>query len=66
MDTQNHLLKVNVLAPDRDVSHLTSREAKLFIKQVAFVSTLPSLIIGIQMLTEYDPSAGISLCRSVD
>jgi NADH-quinone oxidoreductase subunit M len=67
MDTQNHLLSWLTFWPliGMFLILLIPARAKLFIKQVAFVSTLPSLIIGIRMLTEYDPSAGIQFIARV-
>lgn len=44
---------------------ITPSRAKTFIKQLAFVFTLPSLALGVQMLRLYDPAAGLQFVERV-
>ncbi len=61
METQNHLLTWIIFWPliGMAIILVTPARAKLFIKQVALLFTIPSLLQGIKMLMNYDPSKGM-------
>ena len=61
MDPQNHLLSWITFWPLIGVAVIlfTPARAKLFIKQIAFLATIPPLILGIKMLKVYNPAGGI-------
>lgn len=67
MDTPNHLLSWLTFWPliGMAVILLAPSKAKTFIKQVALLATLPPLVIGIRLLTMYDPAGGMQFMVKV-
>ncbi|MDP8245873.1 MAG: NADH-quinone oxidoreductase subunit M [Candidatus Hinthialibacter antarcticus] len=67
MENQTHLLTWMTFFPliGMAVILITPGRAKNFIKQLALVSTLPPLLLGIQMLRTYDPSGGLQFIERV-
>jgi len=67
MNPQNHLLSWIIFWPliGMGIILLTPARAKLFIKQIAFVFTIPSLILGIKMLMIYDPAGGMQFVANL-
>ncbi len=61
MVSQNHMLSWITFWPliGMFIILITPARAKLFIKQIAFLFTLPSLYLGIKLITQYDPSGGM-------
>ncbi|MGC9327907.1 MAG: complex I subunit 4 family protein [Candidatus Hinthialibacter sp.] len=59
MESQNHLLTWMTFWPliGMAVILCTPSRAKLFIKQIAFLFTIPSLLCGLRMLQLFDPAA---------
>lgn len=67
MESQNHLLTWMTFWPliGAGVILCTPSKAKLFIKQLAFLFTIPSLLCGLWMLKQYDPNAGYQFVAKV-
>lgn len=67
MESQNHLLTWMTFWPLIGAAAIlcTPSKAKLFIKQLAFLFTIPSLLCGLWMLKQYDPNAGYQFVAKV-
>lgn len=67
MQITNHLLTWMTFIPliGVVVILITPSKAKNFIKQLAFLFTLPSLWLGIEMLRQYDPAGGLQFVERV-
>jgi len=67
MESQNHLLSWITFWPLIGMAVIlgTPARAKLFIKQVALLATIPPLILGFKMLRLYDPAGGVQFVANM-